>query len=181
MTTHKELINSMYRGVRNQLEQLHPDFPWDRMDEADKAVNADLWFGPMPKEYWTEADPLEHYEWKGYEQGLKDLEEMLQAIPRQMYYDADAEFLTDKNPEDDDTNWTWPCKYCGEWLRTEGNDVWVDDTDGDVCSGNDDLENENEPHEPDYYKEGLWIGGYEWVLIDTWEVLLHDEVWKMVR
>lgn len=39
------------------------------------------------------------------------------------------------------------CRYCGMDLRFDGG-AWVDHTDGDVCSGNDNLDNENEPHVP---------------------------------
>lgn len=37
------------------------------------------------------------------------------------------------------------CVYCGMALHLDQG-VWVDDTEGDVCSGDDDLTNENEPH-----------------------------------
>lgn len=40
------------------------------------------------------------------------------------------------------------CKYCGDNITEDSKGTWVDDTDGDVCSGNDDLENENGSHQP---------------------------------
>lgn len=39
------------------------------------------------------------------------------------------------------------CKWCGDTLH-KSDDIWVDNTDGDCCSGDDDLSNENECHEP---------------------------------
>lgn len=44
------------------------------------------------------------------------------------------------------------CRYCGEPLTVErflGADYYVDATGGDVCSGDDDLNNENQPHRPE--------------------------------
>jgi hypothetical protein len=50
---------------------------------------------------------------------------------------------------------THVCFYCGaditeEVITVDGERLtaWVDETGGDVCSGNDALENENEPHKP---------------------------------
>ena len=40
------------------------------------------------------------------------------------------------------------CTYCGEAIHQDG-DSWVDDTDGDCCSGSYTLVNENEPHVPE--------------------------------
>ena len=39
------------------------------------------------------------------------------------------------------------CRYCGEALHLDRG-VWVDATEGDCCSGDDDLVNENELHVP---------------------------------
>ena len=39
------------------------------------------------------------------------------------------------------------CDFCGEAVHLEEG-VWVDATGGDVCSGDDNLENENEQHAP---------------------------------
>lgn len=41
------------------------------------------------------------------------------------------------------------CRYCSTEIVFDGVGVWFDETDGDVCSGNDELVNENEPHVPD--------------------------------
>lgn len=41
------------------------------------------------------------------------------------------------------------CRYCRTPLHLADDDsTWVDDTDGDCCSGDDNLNNENEPHIP---------------------------------
>lgn len=45
-----------------------------------------------------------------------------------------------------------PCKHCRLPLHKADNprhDIWVDDTDGDCCMGDDNLVNENLSHEPD--------------------------------
>ena len=39
------------------------------------------------------------------------------------------------------------CKFCKERLWYDSG-FWVDSTDGDGCSGDDDLNNENKPHVP---------------------------------
>ena len=41
----------------------------------------------------------------------------------------------------------WECRYCRTAIHfTDG--VWVDETDGDGCWGDDDLNNENGSHTP---------------------------------
>lgn len=40
------------------------------------------------------------------------------------------------------------CKYCQTELHLEGND-WLDQTEGDACSGDDSFTNENQPHQPE--------------------------------
>jgi len=38
------------------------------------------------------------------------------------------------------------CRYCGVTISMEGS-LWVDSTGGDVCSGDDELRNENGAHD----------------------------------
>jgi hypothetical protein len=45
------------------------------------------------------------------------------------------------------------CSYCGMALHQDAEGVWVDETDGDCCSGDENLDNENEPHVPFRYEE----------------------------
>lgn len=176
----QEQMRNVYIGVRISLREIYPDFPWDKFYEADKSVNWELWHGPLPSNYWTYVEPLEHYRWKGWEQGLEDIRKMLEDLPREVWYDGDADWVSLTDPDDDDTNWGCFCKYCGEFLRTEDGQVWFDDTEGDVCSGDDELNNENESHQPDEYKEMVWLGGDNWYKIDVAQALLYDEVWKML-
>lgn len=153
------------------------DINWDLFEDMDKALNTELWHGPLPDDYWTYADPLEHYKWRNFEQAEKDIREILEPLPAEMYFDVDGgEFATTDNPEDDDDNWGSHCKYCGETLYQESG-TWVDDTGGDVCSGNDDLENENEPHVSD--DSYFWRGG-EWERFNPREALMFKESWKQV-
>lgn len=49
------------------------------------------------------------------------------------------------------------CDYCEEFIWFDGITAWVDFSDGDVCSGNDELVNENQPHIP-----GLMISNNQW-------------------
>lgn len=49
--------------------------------------------------------------------------------------------------------WKHYCKFCGESITPDGQGVWVDRTDGDGCSGDDNLINENESHVPAPNKE----------------------------
>lgn len=180
MTTNTDRMSKVYPKVREALREIYPDFPWARFYDADRAVNWELWHAPLPDNYWTYVEPLEHYEWKGWEQGLKDIQDMLDQLPSIVWYDGDAEWISLTNPDDEDTYWSWTCKFCGEMIRDDGNGVFIDDTEGDVCSGDDDLNNENESHEPDYNREPVWLGGYEWYEIKVAQATLYDEVWKML-
>lgn len=44
---------------------------------------------------------------------------------------------------------TATCRYCHTPIREDGHGAWVDATDGDGCSGDDECRNEGESHVPD--------------------------------
>lgn len=177
--------NEMIKAIK----QTFPNIDWDRFEDIDRSLNFDLWYGTA-SEYFGEdkAEPLEHYEWRGFVQAEKDIEELLDPLPWEMWWDADCDYLTDKDPEDDEGNWRWPCQYCGEYVREETTYVdgkrivsFIDDTDGDCCSGNDEGENENESHDVDYNTTTpIWVGGYGWTKINLRRELMFDETFKQV-
>lgn len=83
----------------------YPKFEWAKFFDVDRAVNWELWNGPLPDNYWTYVEPLKHYEWKNWEQGLEDISEMLDELPATMYWDADFDCLMEKDPYEDGSNW----------------------------------------------------------------------------
>lgn len=96
-TKHPNLIPATIAAI--------PDFDWDLFFEIDRVLNAELWHGPLGTVYWTEADPLEHYTWQGFEQAAKDVNELLGKLPGTLFYDTDAEWVTTDEPELDDDEW----------------------------------------------------------------------------
>lgn len=163
------------------LKDMFPDINWDQFEDIDRALNFELWFGTS-SEYFageTPAEDLEHYTWEGLEKACKDIEEILEPIPYELWYDIDGgECLTDSDPQNYEPYWTYECKFCDEWLITEDGKVWSDSTDGDCCSGNRNGENENQPHVPDY-NTGEWRGG-DWEKFNVRKALMFDETYKQV-
>ena len=100
-------------GVQNQVVQMFPDIDWARFFEADQALNWELWHGVLPSDYWTDVEPLEHYKWRGCEQAEHDIRELLADLPEVLYYDEDADFLSEHNPYDDNENYTEDGEYVG--------------------------------------------------------------------
>lgn len=104
------LLKEDTNDIRTYLKALFPDFNWHRFEELRRAMNYELWQGPMPADYWKEAEPLEHYKWKGWERAVEDIENMLSLLPTEVYYDLDTNCVLLDNPEDDEENWeneTW--------------------------------------------------------------------------
>jgi hypothetical protein len=104
-------------AIADAIKALYPDVDWDRFEDADRALNWELWHGPLPDNYWTEVEPLEHYVWQGFQQAEQDIREMLDPVSRLMYLDRDCDFVTDMNPDDDEEN--YGKDY--EWI---GSDSW---------------------------------------------------------
>lgn len=87
------------------VKQSYPDIDWNKLSDADRALNWELWHGPLPSDYWTECEPLEYYEWSGWQKACEDISEMLSDLPDRIYYSDDAEDISLTNPEDDEENW----------------------------------------------------------------------------
>ena len=99
--------------IIQQLRELFPDVEWDKLEEADRALNWDLYWGPLPYDYWTEAEPLEHYEWRGQIQAMKDIPEMLDPLPPEIWWDAWTDCIEISDPElNDDNN----DEETGDWI-----------------------------------------------------------------
>ena len=98
----------------------YTDFPWDRFKECVRATNAELWYGPLGPDYWTEVDPLEHYEWRGFPQALDDIREMLEDLPSTIYVDEDDEIIGELDPYENPNNWEDDPEREGEYLRSVG-------------------------------------------------------------
>jgi hypothetical protein len=161
------------------VKQQYPQVDWSRFEDIDRALNFELWYGTA-NEYWGHAEDLEHYTWEGFEKAVADIEEVLEPLPHELWFDCEGgSIVTDSDPEDYEGYWNYPCEYCGEWLFTEDSGKsWIDDTGGDCCSGNDELENENEPHKPDY-NNPVWNGG-EWEKFNVRKAMMFDETYKQV-
>lgn len=160
------------KTIADAIKEAYSDINWDRFEDIDRALNWELYNGPLPSNYWTEVEPLDHYEWKGFIQAERDIVEILDPLPAELYYDESAGFVTSKNPEDDDENWLFTCQYCGETIRrVEGK--LADDYDNSECS-------ESETgHDEDWNKDSVWAGG-EWTIIDPRKELMYVESWKQV-
>lgn len=171
-------------NIAKAIKQEYPDINWDRFEDIDRAVNWELWHGPLPSNYWKDVvdedgdtlyavEPLEHYEWKGFIQADKDIRELLDPLPYEMWWDGDAEYLTDNNPEDDEYNWGCWCKNCDEFIRKEDgklvNMAWED-----KCPESED------GHDEDWNRGGEWIGSESWSKINLRQELMFVESWKQV-
>jgi len=88
------------------IKEAFPSIDWNKVNEADRALNFELHFGPLPSDYWSECEPLHYYEWKGWEKACHDLSEMLSDLPVKIFYSEDAECISISHPEDDPENWT---------------------------------------------------------------------------
>lgn len=161
--------------IAKAIKEQYPDINWDRFEDIDRAVNFDLWYGTA-HEYFGEdkAEELEHYEWKGYEQGCKDLVEVLEPLPEGLWYDKDAEFLMTEryDPETDDNNWIINCEHCDERIYNEktekGQDNWQTmEVSDNGCE-----------HEPDH-DSLVWIGE-GWTEINLRKELMFTETYKHV-
>lgn len=148
------------------IKKAFPDIDWDMLGECDRALNWELYHAPLPDNYWTEVEPLEKYVWKGWVQATEDIREMLKDMPSQIYYDMDADLVTDSNPEDDHVNWATKCEYCKEWVRTYDDKEWFTFDEDTECSMGD-------RHEPGWL-EADWIG-YEYEVINPIQEVLHAE------
>jgi len=87
------------------IKELYPDIDWTTLEEADRALNWELYWGPLPSDYWTVAEPLEHYVWSGWTKACDDIREILDPLDQTMWYDPDSGCVTDKNPEDFEEYW----------------------------------------------------------------------------
>ena len=91
--------------VKTLIQEAFPSIDWNKVEEADRALNFELYFGPLPFDYWTEAEPLEFYEWNGWIKAADDISEMLSDLPDRIFYSEDAEIISIYDPEDDEENW----------------------------------------------------------------------------
>ncbi len=109
---------------RVQLQELYPDLQWKKLAEADRSLNWELIFGPQESGYWTTVDPLDHYEWRGVQQTLADIQEMIDALPTSLFYDLDfGEFIGEEDPYQMNSNWEenedGELNYMGPWEYSE--------------------------------------------------------------
>jgi hypothetical protein len=121
------------------------------------------------------VEPLYHYTWRGFEQAEKDMRELIDPLPYQLYLDRDCDFVTHRDPEDDESNWIHPCNHCNEYIH-EVNGIWISwGEDDPICS-----ENDNDGHSPNYMSESEWVGGDNWTVINPREELMHVETYKQL-
>ena len=92
-------------AVIRQIEERYPNIDFRAFFEADKALNAELWHGPLPLDYWTYSDPLEHYIWQGVEKACDDIREMLSELPTEIWIDLDCDCVVYSDPNEDEHNW----------------------------------------------------------------------------
>lgn len=106
-------------GTAKQIELVKATFPnidYLKFEDIDRAVNWELWHGPLQEEwnYWNEVEPLEHYKFTTFDQACKDLVEILSDLPAEIWIDEDADCILTSDPSEDEAN-------------------WIIDPDGEVC------------------------------------------------
>lgn len=69
----------------------------ERLGDMLSALNWSYYHGlegHEAREYWTEAEPLEHYTWKSFPETLADANSVLQGLPKEYYWwDEKAIFI----------------------------------------------------------------------------------------
>lgn len=95
-----------------QMREVYPTKDWDTMLECDRALNWELWHGPLPSNYWTYVEPLEYYVWAGFEAAENYLRSWFSDLPQYVYID-DMDFVHIADPEADDENWDDEFNYIG--------------------------------------------------------------------
>jgi hypothetical protein len=88
------------------IKEAFPSIDWNKLSDADRSLNWELWNGPLPSDYWTECEPLVYYEWSGWEKACEDIADILQDLPSHIYYSEDADCIDISNPDDNPENWT---------------------------------------------------------------------------
>jgi hypothetical protein len=153
--------------IDNLIRETYPQIDWKKFDEINRSLNWELWHGPLPSDYWTVAEPLEHYEWKGYRQAENDIREILEPLPGEMWFDLDGQsVITDSDPDNYDPYWSFTCEHCGMIIfQEEPNGKYLSYEGGD-CE-----------HSPDYKVEAIWTGG-DWMSFNPAKVLCHEEVYS---
>jgi hypothetical protein len=142
----KNIVNEVVTAIK----QKYTDIDWDKFEDMDRALNWELWHGPLPSNYWKDSDdgeavePLEHYDWQGWIQAQTDIQEILDPIPQTLYFDSDSNTITETNPDDDENNWDY-----------------IKDSDGNIT-------------------ESIWIGGESWIEVNPREYLMYVETFKQV-
>ena len=101
--------------VINAVIEQYPSFDYKQMFDIDRAINWELWHGPLPSDYWSYVEPLDNYTWKGFDKAVSDIQELLSDMPRTLYWSSDAELLSDINPENDEENWFEDTSGNWEW------------------------------------------------------------------
>jgi hypothetical protein len=110
---------AMIEGVARQIRDLFPDIKWDLLEEVNRAANWELWWGPLPDEYWTEAEPLELYVWQGFEKACDDIREILEDLPYSLWLDQDSDCISDTDPELFDEHWVQINDHESLWVGGE--------------------------------------------------------------
>jgi len=152
------------------IKEMYPKVDWLAFEDCDRSLNWELWNGPLPSNYWTYVEPLEHYVWKGFEQACKDIEEILSTIPHEMWFDLDGEScITDRHPENEDSYWNYTSvdgEHQLEYEYKNGKSRYISIEDG-------------REYEPDLHQESIWVGG-DWESFNPRQILMHEESWKQV-
>jgi len=89
------------------IETMFP-IEWDMIADCDLALNRELRDGVFPDGHWTEVEPLANYQWTDWVSALRDLEELLEPLPRSLWVNTDLEIVTETDPYNDPDNYV-PC------------------------------------------------------------------------
>ena len=119
-------------NIQNVMETF-PKFNWGRFWDIDRSLNWELWHGPLPGNYWTEVEPLEHYVWVGLETAANDLRDMLGELPDPLWKDLDGDCISITDPQEFEDYWEEAEPYGihagervwvgGEWMQFSPRDL----------------------------------------------------------
>lgn len=98
-------VQSQTDIIIDNIKAAYPDIDWSKFEDIDRALNWELLFGPQTEGYWTDIEPLDHYEWQGFTQAVSDIREILDPLPERLFWDSDCDDLWLSDPYEDERNW----------------------------------------------------------------------------
>ncbi len=118
MTNTKDPHDRAYDAAIEFVTNSYPTVDLAKMRDLDRMLNWELWHGPLPSNYWTEVEPC-NTPWHGFEAASKELEELLDPLPHEVWWNADFDGITESDPNEDEENFDEEYNWIGseEWFK----------------------------------------------------------------